>query len=44
MLKLDVKMESTARPDDRTAEYYKKRPCLKVVEDAAEILEEMLSR
>ena len=42
MLKLDVKMENTSKPDDRTAEYYKKRPCLKVVEDAAEILEEML--
>ena len=42
LLKMDVKMESTAKPDDRTAEYYRKRPCLKVVEDAAEILEEML--
>ena len=42
MLRLDVKMENTAKPDDRTAEYYKNRPCLKVVEDAAEILEEML--
>lgn len=42
LLKMDVKMENTAKPDDRTAEYYRKRPCLKVVEDAAEILEEML--
>ncbi len=42
ILKLGVKMENTARPDDRTAEYYKNRPCLRVVEDAAEILEEML--
>lgn len=42
ILSLDTKMEKTATPDDRTAEYYKKRPCLKVVEDAAEILEEML--
>ena len=42
ILKLGVKMESTAKPDDRTAEYYRKRPCLKVVEDAAEILEEMI--
>lgn len=42
LLKMSVKMENTAKPDDRTAEYYKKRPCLKVVEDAAEILEEML--
>ncbi|MBQ7116897.1 MAG: C_GCAxxG_C_C family protein [Clostridia bacterium] len=42
ILKLGVKMENTAKPDDRTAEYYRKRPCLKVVEDAAEILEEMI--
>lgn len=42
ILKLDVKTENTAKPDDRTAEYYKNRPCLKVVEDAAEILEEMI--
>lgn len=32
-----------AVPDERTAEYYRNRPCLKVVEDAAEILTEMLS-
>lgn len=42
LLKMRVKMEKTPMPDDRTAEYYKNRPCLKVVEDAAEILEEML--
>lgn len=42
ILKLGVKMENTAKPDDRTAEYYRNRPCLKVVEDAAEILEEMI--
>ena len=42
MLKLGVKMENTAKPDDRTDDYYKGRPCLRVVEDAAEILEEML--
>ena len=29
-------------PDERTAEYYKSRPCLKAVEDAAEILMQML--
>ncbi len=29
-------------PDARTAEYYKKRPCAKIVEDAAEILEEYI--
>lgn len=42
MLKLSVKTENTAKPDARTDEYYKKRPCLKAVEDAAEILEEMI--
>lgn len=44
LLKLPVKMEETAKPDDRTAEYYKKRPCLKVVEDAAEILTEIINK
>lgn len=29
-------------PDARTAEYYKDRPCLKLVEDAADILADML--
>lgn len=38
MLKLDIPMENTAMPENRTAEYYKNRPCLKAVEDAAEIL------
>lgn len=38
MLKLDIPMENTAIPENRTAEYYKNRPCLKAVEDAAEIL------
>lgn len=31
-----------AVPDERTAEYYKNRPCLKAVEDAAEILMQMI--
>ncbi len=44
LIKLPVKMEDTAKPDDRTAEYYKKRPCLKIVEDAAEILTEMIEK
>lgn len=42
LLKLDIKMENTAQPEGRTAEYYKKRPCLKVVEDAAEILMQLI--
>lgn len=44
LLKLPVKTENTAKPDDRSAEYYKKRPCLKIVEDAAEILTEMIEK
>lgn len=42
LLELGIKTENTARPDDRTAEYYKKRPCLKLVEDAAEIVAELI--
>ena len=42
LLGLDVKMENTAEPDKRTAEYYKKRPCVELVSCAAEILEEMI--
>ena len=38
MLKLNIPMENIAIPENRTAEYYKNRPCLKAVEDAAEIL------
>lgn len=38
MLKMKILMENTAMPENRTAEYYKNRPCLKAVEDAAEIL------
>lgn len=44
LLKLPVKTEGTSKPDDRTAEYYKKRPCLKIVEDAAEILTEIIEK
>lgn len=32
--------EKSARPSDRTEEYYKTRPCLKMVEDACAILED----
>ena len=42
LLGLNVKMESTAEPDKRTAEYYKKRPCVELVADAAEILTELI--
>ena len=42
LLGLNVKMENTAEPDKRTAEYYKKRPCVELVECAARIIEEMI--
>lgn len=42
MLKLNIPMEHTAMPENRTAEYYKNRPCLKAVEDAAEILKNII--
>jgi len=42
LLALDIPMEKSAMPENRTAEYYKNRPCLKLVEDAAEILTEMI--
>lgn len=42
LLELDIPMESSAKPERRTAEYYKDRPCLKIVEDAAEILLEII--
>ncbi len=31
-------------PEARTAEYYKKRPCVELVGDAAEMLEELLAQ
>lgn len=34
--------ESSARPDERTAQYYKKRPCIGCVEDCAKITEKFL--
>ena len=42
LLGLDVKMEKSAEPEKRTAEYYKKRPCVELVADAAEILTELI--
>lgn len=34
------KAEASARPSERTADYYASRPCLKMVQDACRILEE----
>ena len=42
LLGLDVQMENSAKPDSRTAEYYRKRPCVELVGCAATILEEMI--
>lgn len=42
LLGLDVKMENSAKPENRTAEYYKKRPCVELVECAAKILEDLI--
>ena len=38
-----AKQGETHVPDARTAEYYKKRPCTRMVEDAAEILEKYIA-
>ena len=42
LLGLDEKERDSAAPAERTAEYYKRRPCADLVFDAAEILEGML--
>ena len=34
------KAEKSARPSDRTPDYYKSRPCLKMILDACDIVEE----
>lgn len=35
-------MEESAKPSERTPQYYEERPCLKVIATAARIVEEML--
>ena len=35
-------MEESAKPSERTAEYYRERPCTRLVATAARIVEEML--
>lgn len=42
LLGLDKTLSESATPSERTAEYYKKRPCADLVFDAAEILEGIL--
>lgn len=43
LLGLDTKVESYV-PSERTAEYYKKRPCVELVGDAAEIMGEYINK
>lgn len=38
------KPENSSVPEERTAEYYKKRPCIQIVEDAAKATEKILFR
>ncbi len=42
LLGLDKQTKETAKPESRTAEYYKKRPCVELVECAAKILQDMI--
>lgn len=44
ILELAEAEKESAKPDERTAEYYEKRPCLKAVCTAAEILEELIEK
>ena len=43
ILKKPPTLKESATPDERTAEYYRKRPCLRVVEDAAGIVAQMIA-
>ncbi|MDL2278638.1 C-GCAxxG-C-C family protein [Parabacteroides sp. OttesenSCG-928-G07] len=38
----NIKTDNSPMPSDRTAEYYKKRPCARIVADAAQIAGRML--
>lgn len=42
LLGLDKKEFTDTNPEERTKEYYKKRPCIELVEQAAEIIERVL--
>ena len=44
LLGLDKNAETPTTPEARTAEYYKKRPCVKIVEEAAIIWGEYLEK
>lgn len=42
LLGLNAEKDSGARPEERTKEYYKKRPCVECVRDCAMIIEKYL--
>lgn len=42
LLGLSKKAPTPSNPEERTAEYYKKRPCVQIVEDAAKAAEKIL--
>lgn len=44
LLGLTKNSPTPTTPEERTAEYYKKRPCVKMVEEAARIWEEYLQK
>lgn len=44
LLGLEMKDNKETTPELRTAEYYKKRPCVELVRDCAEILEEYFEK
>lgn len=44
LLGLDQKKFTDTTPEGRTQEYYKKRPCVELVRDSAEIIEDFLEK
>lgn len=44
LLHLERNVPSSSKPEERTTQYYAKRPCLKIVEEAAKIWSEYLQK
>ena len=44
ILALDKEKKETPKPDERTEQYYKVRPCADKVYDAAKIIEQMIAQ
>lgn len=44
LLEGKVKVETSPKPDERTAEYYKKRPCAEIVEFIANVTEDIITK